>query len=119
MTWIIASLIMFISSVIMYLLVRKSQLVKINNRLINIAMFLIPCLLYIPLSYYQHLTFLLSLKHLLIIFIASFFFSYLANVFSLTSIKLAPNPGYSLIISKSYMCQILAILMPSMRHRYP
>lgn len=38
-----------------------------------------------------------------IILIQGIFFSYLGNVFSLKGIQQAPNPGYSLIISKSYV----------------
>jgi drug/metabolite transporter (DMT)-like permease len=39
----------------------------------------------------------------LLILIQGIFFSYLGNVFSLKGIEYAPNPGYSLIISKSYV----------------
>lgn len=38
-----------------------------------------------------------------LIFVQGIFFSYLGNVFSLKGIEYAPNPGYSLIISKSYV----------------
>jgi hypothetical protein len=36
-------------------------------------------------------------------FVQGIFFSYLGNVFSLKGIEYSPNPGYSLIISKSYV----------------
>lgn len=39
----------------------------------------------------------------LLILIQGIFFSYLGNLFSLKGIEAAPNPGYSLIISKSYV----------------
>jgi uncharacterized membrane protein len=39
----------------------------------------------------------------LLIIIQAIFFSYLGNVFSLKGIEYAPNPGYSLIISRSYV----------------
>jgi len=103
MTWIIASLIMFISSVIMYLLVRKAQSLKITNSIVNIAMFLVPCPIYLTLMINQHRSFGIGTFNLFTIFLAAFFFSYLGNVFSLKSIKMASNPGYSLIISKSYV----------------
>jgi drug/metabolite transporter (DMT)-like permease len=45
----------------------------------------------------------ISLVDLIEVIIASIFFSYLGNYFSQESILLAPNPGYSLIISKSYV----------------
>lgn len=103
MNWIIASLILFISSVILYLFVRKSQLMKIPNAFNNLAMFAVPAIIYLIMAVYQHNSIVLSGKHLLLTLFSAFFFSYLGNVFSLTSIQSAPNPGYSLIISKSYV----------------
>lgn len=66
-------------------------------------MFLIPCFAYLIIVLSQHLSLIISFRHLILIMISSFFFSYLGNLFSLKSIKIAPNPGYSLIISKSYV----------------
>jgi drug/metabolite transporter (DMT)-like permease len=51
----------------------------------------------------QKLSFHIGWPNLISILLAAFFFSYLGNLFSLKSIKLATNPGYSLIISKSYV----------------
>ncbi|MCL5675786.1 MAG: DMT family transporter [Patescibacteria group bacterium] len=103
MNWVIASLIMFFSSISLYLFVRKSQLLKVPNSTTNLAMFAIPCLVYFALSFVLKLSLMLSWQHLLILICMALFFSYLGNWFSLESIKLAPNPGYSLIISKSYV----------------
>ncbi len=103
MNWIIASLIMFLASVIMYLLVRKGQRNHLPDRLINIAMFLIPCPFYLAIMLNQKQSFHIGWSNLISILLAAFFFSYLGNLFSLKSIKLATNPGYSLIISKSYV----------------
>lgn len=66
-------------------------------------MFLIPLLIYVILGYLNHSNYSITLESLLIIIVASALFSYLANVTSLKSIELAPNPGYSLVISKSYV----------------
>ncbi len=43
------------------------------------------------------------MKKYVLILIQGIFFSYLGNTFSLKGIEYAPNPGYSLIISKSYV----------------
>src|SRR5258708_33020486 len=103
MNWILASLIMFVSSVILYLFVRKSQLQQIPNIFNNLTMFVVPCVIFCFISLFTHASFLLSPQNFLLILFTAFVFSYLGNRFSLTSIKEAPNPGYSLIISKSYV----------------
>lgn len=103
MNWIIASLLMFVSSVVLYLCVRKSNALKTPRQLNNLAMFLIPLLIYILLAISASTSFKLTLLEYLIILAQGIFFSYLGNTFSLKSIEYAPNPGYSLIISKSYV----------------
>ena len=103
MNWIVASLLMFFSSVAMYLLVRKSNALKTPRELNNLAMFSIPVLVYILLSLRNPTIFVLTPFEYLMIVIQGIFFSYLGNVFSLKGIEYAPNPGYSLIISKSYV----------------
>ncbi len=103
MNWIIASLLMFISSVALYLCVRKSNTLKTPQQLNNLAMFLIPVLVYITLTVRTSTSFTLKPFEYLLILVQGIFFSYLGNLFSLKGIEYAPNPGYSLIISKSYV----------------
>ncbi|MEN8253758.1 MAG: EamA family transporter [Patescibacteria group bacterium] len=103
MNWIIASLLMFVSSVALYLCVRKSNSLKTPQQLNNLAMFLIPVLVYMVLTTRTPTSFTLKPFEYLLILVQGIFFSYLGNVFSLKGIELAPNPGYSLIISKSYV----------------
>ena len=103
MNWIIASLLMFVSSVALYLLVRKSNTLKTPQQLNNLAMFLIPVLVYITLTLRTPTNFTLKPLEYLIVLIQGIFFSYLGNKFSLKGIEYSPNPGYSLIISKSYV----------------
>jgi drug/metabolite transporter (DMT)-like permease len=50
----------------------------------------------------QQISFNIELNEILLIILASFFFSYLGNLFSLKGIQYASNPGFSLIIQKSY-----------------
>lgn len=103
MNWIISSLLMVLGSVALYLMVRKSSILKFPTQFNNLAMFLVPLIIYAVLGYVNHLSYAITLQHFSIIVVAAAFFSYLANVTSLKSIELAPNPGYSLVISKSYV----------------
>jgi uncharacterized membrane protein len=103
MNWIIASLIMFTSSVALYILVRKSSLEKIPTQLNNLAMFFVPLITYGFVAYATHADMTVSWYELLVIAVLAIFFSYLGNRLSLKSIALAPNPGYSLVLSKSYV----------------
>jgi drug/metabolite transporter (DMT)-like permease len=103
MNWIIASLLMFLSSVALYLCVRKSNALKTPRQLNNLAMFLIPVFVYMVLVVKTPTSFTLKPFEYLLIVIQGIFFSYLGNTFSLKGIEYSPNPGYSLIISKSYV----------------
>jgi drug/metabolite transporter (DMT)-like permease len=103
MNWIIASLLMFLSSVALYLFVRKSNSLKTPQQLNNLAMFLIPVIVYLILTLSTPTRFTLKPFEYFLILIQGIFFSYLGNVFSLKGIEYSPNPGYSLIISKSYV----------------
>lgn len=103
MNWITLSLIMFFSSVVLYLTIRKATILKVSNRLNNLAMFLFPLPVIIFLGIITGQNFSITAFQGLIILIAAIFFSYLGNLFSLLSIERAPNPGYSLVISKSYV----------------
>ncbi len=103
MNWLIASSLMFVSSVVTYLFVRLAGNQKINNPLKNLAMFFIPVIIYLGLSTSQLSTLSVTPYQLLVITIMSIFFSYLGNKFSLKSLELASNPGFSLVISKSYV----------------
>jgi len=103
MNWIIASLLMFLSSVGLYLFVRRSNSLKTPQQLNNLAMFLIPVIVYLILTIGTPTSFKLKPLEYFLLIIQGIFFSYLGNVFSLKGIQYSPNPGYSLIISKSYV----------------
>ena len=103
MNWIFFASMMFITSIINYLLVRKSSLLKIPNRLVNLAMFGIPLVVYIIIAIVKGTTLMIEWWHLPLLFIIAIVFAYLGNKSSLRAIDLAPNPGYSLVLSKSYV----------------
>jgi drug/metabolite transporter (DMT)-like permease len=103
MNWIPVALGVIISSAAMYLCIRKAKSDKIEIEAQNLAMFLIPMLIYFVFNLAAGISFAISWQHLLIILGAAIFFSWLGNVWSLKALNTAPNPGYSLIISKSYV----------------
>jgi drug/metabolite transporter (DMT)-like permease len=102
MSWIYYSLIMYAASVFQYVLIRKVQKMGVNNK-INTFMFLTPALPFLYLyARILGVDLAVSGQEILIIAVATYFFSYLGNVFSFLGIAAAPNTGYSLIIQKSY-----------------
>lgn len=103
MNWIIASLLMFVSSVALYLFVRKSNSLETPQQLNNLAMFLVPVLVYLTVTINTPTNFSLRPLEYLLVIVQGIFFSYLGNKFSLKGMEYSPNPGYSLIISKSYV----------------
>lgn len=103
MNWVVSSLLMFASSVALYLMVRRAALAKVPSQYNNLAMFLIPLFVFIGMGVITKQNFLLSPVQTLLIIGIAVVFSYIGNVFSLVSIERAPNPGYSLVISKSYV----------------
>jgi transporter family protein len=112
MNWIAYSLLMFFSSVALYLCVRKSSLVKVPTALTNLAMFAIPLVAYVIIGTSSDTKFSMSLWQWVILAIAAIVFAYGGNTASLKAIDIAPNPGYSLVLSKSYVLftTIVAVL---------
>jgi drug/metabolite transporter (DMT)-like permease len=100
--WIIYSALMFGFSVIMYLLTRKLQTQNIDNKLVTYAMGALPMPILLLYLLTTNTSFAISLPLLGLVGICAILFSYLGFRFSLQATKDAPNPGYSLIIQKSY-----------------
>lgn len=103
MSWVIAAYGVIISSVILYLFVRKAKLQNISVEMQNFGMFFLPTIIFMLYNIITNITFVISAKFLLIIAAAAIFLSWTGNTFSLKALESAPNPGYSLIISKSYV----------------
>jgi drug/metabolite transporter (DMT)-like permease len=103
MTWIFYSLLMFLASNFLYLLIRKAQLEKIDTSVYSVSMFFIPSLIYFVSALVSGVTLLPGLREFFLIIITAFLWSYLGNRFSQKGILYAPNPGYSLILQKSYV----------------
>lgn len=106
-------MLMFFSSVALYLCVRKSGLVKVPTALTNLAMFAIPLIPYLVYGLMTDSRFSMTLLQALVLIVASVVFAYGGNTASLKAIAIAPNPGYSLVLSKSYVLftTLVAVLL--------
>lgn len=94
---------MFLSSVALYLSVRKASLAKVPTQLTNLAMFAIPLVAYAIIGTTTSTPLDITVSQLLLLVAASVLFAYGGNKASLHAIDIAPNPGYSLVLSKSYV----------------
>jgi len=103
MSWIAYSLMMFFSSVALYLIVRKSSLLKTPTYLTNLAMFAIPLIAYVIIGIINSTPMGISWWQAIVLLVAAVVFAYGGNKASLHAIDIAPNPGYSLVLSKSYV----------------
>lgn len=103
MSWIAYSLMMFFSSVALYLIVRKSSLLKTPTYLTNLAMFAIPLIAYVVIGIINSTPMGVSWWQAIVLLVAAVVFAYGGNKASLHAIDIAPNPGYSLVLSKSYV----------------
>ena len=112
MHWVVATLLMFVASIVLYLSVRRASLDKLPVHFNNLASFSVPLTLFTVGALITRQSFVLSLREAGILLVSGVFLSYLANKFSLKSIELAPNPGYSLVISKSYVVMTAFLAVP-------
>lgn len=103
MSWVAYSLMMFFSSVALYLTVRKSSLIKTPTYLTNLAMFAIPLMAYVTIGIVNSTSLGITLWQGVVLMVAAVVFAYGGNKASLHAIDIAPNPGYSLVLSKSYV----------------
>lgn len=103
MNWILASLLMFISSALLYVSIRKGQKMQISTAIYSAAMFIIPLPLFLLYGLITRQSMMVTPTQMGLLFLTALAFSWLGNLFSLKSIESSPNPGYSLIISKSYV----------------
>ncbi len=111
MSWIIYDALVFVSSVLLYLTIRKSTISKLPTQFNNLGIFLIPVFFYNFAVFLTH-SYHISLQHLVIIILTGIFLSYGSSIFSLKSIELAPNPGYSLMVSKNYVLMTSFLAIP-------
>lgn len=94
---------MFAASVALYLTVRKSSLINTPSYLTNLAMFAIPLFVYVMIGIVYRSPLTLTWWQFVVLLITAIVFAYGGNKASLHAISVAPNPGYSLVLSKSYV----------------
>jgi len=111
MNWIVADLLMFACSVAIYVAIRKASLDKLPHQFNNLAMFAIPATVFVVGALATRQDMSLTLSQAFQVIFTGIVLSYLGSAMSMRSIELAPNAGYSLIISKSYvvLTSILAV----------
>lgn len=112
MHWITADLIMFVSSVILYLTIRKAGLAGFPTQVNNLAMFGIPAIVYSIYSLGHSADFAAFTPWLWGVTLTTGVLAYVSNAASLRSIEIAPNPGYSLMISKSAVILTILLAVP-------
>ncbi len=112
MNWLVADLIMFACSVGLYLVVRRAALAKLPNQFNNLAMFAIPTLVFAVATAATHAPLSLTLWQFVQILGTAIVLSYYGNAMSTRSIELAPNAGYSLVLSKSYVVLTSLLAVP-------
>lgn len=103
---------MFACSVAAYLLIRRAGITGMPTTLQNLSCFIVPFLVYVPFVLVQPSRLAVTGYQAFIIIASAFLFSYLGSKFSFESLKYAPNPGYSLVLSKSYvlMTSLVAVI---------
>ena len=113
MNWIMLGILVIISSSTMYLALRVAKERSKPIEIQNLALFFIPTLLYLFYNIIFKIGLEIEIKYLIIIFGAAVLFSWLGNIFSLKAIQTANNPGYSLMIQKSYtiLTTILSVFL--------
>lgn len=94
---------MFFSSVALYLFVRKASLLKTPTQLTNLAMFAVPFVAYLIFGLGTSTSLHISFRLIFFLIAVSVLLAYGGNKASLLAINIAPNPGYSLVLSKSYV----------------
>lgn len=110
MNWIIVALIVFVSSTLLYLTLRKVRPFNLSDEIQNLSFFLLPAVSLFIYNISRHSTFRINLTEALSTFLVAVFL-WIGNTFLLKSLKTAPNPGYTVLIAKSYLI-ITTLLSP-------
>ncbi len=119
MNWIVADLLMFVCSVVVYLAVRQAARNKLPVHLNNLAWFGTESVGFILAAVLVHASFRITLFQFVLLVLTSVFLSYIPSIMSLKSIALAPNPGYSLVTSKSYVIFTSFLAVPLFGAKLP
>lgn len=103
---------MFGSSVVLFLLIRKVSLSGVPVQFNNLAMFAVPTAAFAIIAVAQHASLAITWQQGGFLLFTGVILAYAGNSMSLRSIELAPNPGYSLVIAKSYVVLTTFLAVP-------
>jgi drug/metabolite transporter (DMT)-like permease len=93
---------MYAFSVVTYLALRVLQKKGVPSSVNNFYMWAFSAFTFIAIAVFQRRNIELQIEYILFLLATAFFLSYLGQIFSLEGIRKATNPGYSLMIQKSY-----------------
>lgn len=102
MSWVLASILMFFSSIVFYLTVKKLQIIGIDKRTISFVNNIFAAGMFGLIALRDNQSLLMSVYALGMIIVLRVLFNYLGAMAGYESMSLAPNAGYSLVIQKSY-----------------
>jgi drug/metabolite transporter (DMT)-like permease len=102
MNWIVLSAIMFVSSIVYYLLVKKAQMNGIDSKVYMAVNFFVPSLFYVTMAWHQHVSLLMPIPILIGLILSRGVVNYFGSIAGYLGMKDAPNAGYSVIIQKGY-----------------
>lgn len=103
MNWIVAALLMYLFSVLLYLLTRLAQKKKIPIQEYSLWSFGLPAIGFFVVMWLKGESINTTPVNWFWLIFSAIFFSWLGNYFSQKSMIHAANVGYPLIISKSYV----------------
>lgn len=112
MSWIVIALISIVWSVSLYLFLRLLKKQNISPKTQNAIMFIPTTLIFWLWAYFSGQEMWIWWDMLGIMVPCCILFSWLANLASLISMQHAPNIGYSLMISKSYVVIATLLAIP-------
>lgn len=101
--WLLYAFLMFLASNALYLLIRLVQKQGLPISFYSIFIFLLPSIIYFVAASLTQTSLVLPFEQFVLVLAAAFVWSYLGNLFSQKALLAAPNPGYSLILQKSYV----------------
>ncbi|MDD3302677.1 MAG: hypothetical protein PHN31_03900 [Candidatus Gracilibacteria bacterium] len=103
MNWILASIFLIIGSCILYLFIRNIEKYNTPIEIKNFSFFFAPIIPLYLYNYFNNISIIIEFKYFVLLLFSSVFLSWMANIASLKAMQLSPNPGYPLMISKSYV----------------
>lgn len=102
MNWILASAIMFVSSIAYYLTIRLGQKKGVTVKEYMVINYPLPTMVFCIMLLMGHGSFQLPLHVIPLVFFHGIVLEYVGATLSYKAMQQAPNAGYSLVIQKSY-----------------